>query len=193
MTHPKWEQKTYVLARHFATSRSTEGHYSNMERKRQQPHLPPGCAWPRMLGTDQAAAGVLTHAATDHNQLNRKEEAAARRNPDAEEGMETLWFRTALFREDDSYTLHYNSFQQVETVSNFLAFKTFQTGHEDANSDVLKGWVSHTGHRRLAPLPHKSGWWINSRILSNSCCIVSAKTSTVHFLSVVHFSCLEAR
>lgn len=33
----------------------------------------------------------------------------------------------------------YNSLQQqVETISNFLAFKTFQTGHEDTNSDVLE-------------------------------------------------------
>lgn len=60
---------------------------------------------------------------------------------------------------DDRYTLHYNSPQPsnsnpVESVLSFLAFKTFQTGHEDTNSDVLKGWVSHTGHRRPVPLPH---------------------------------------
>jgi len=55
---------------------------------------------------------------------------------------------------EDSQTLRYNSLQQVETVSNFLAFKTLQTGHEDTNTDVPKGGVSHAGHRRLVPLWH---------------------------------------
>lgn len=61
-----------------------------MGRKRQQPQFPPGCAWLRMLGTEQAGVGVLTHAVTDDHQLYRREEMATRRNPDAEEGMEML-------------------------------------------------------------------------------------------------------
>lgn len=61
-----------------------------MERKRQRPNLPPRCAWLRMLGTEQAVVGVLTHAVTDRNQLYRTEEVAARSNLDAEEAMEML-------------------------------------------------------------------------------------------------------
>lgn len=69
----------------------------------------------------------------------------------------------------------YNSLQQqVETISNFLAFKTFQMGHEDTKSDVLEGWVSHTEHRRLVS-PAALVWLVDkfhrqSRILSKSCC-----------------------
>ena len=61
-----------------------------MERKRQQPQFPPGCAWLRMLATEQAVVGVLTHAVTNDDQLYRSDEGAARRNSDAEEGMEML-------------------------------------------------------------------------------------------------------
>lgn len=61
---------------------------SHTLRKRQGLPLP-GCAWLGTLGRDQAAVGALTRAVTDHDQLQRRDNGAARSHPRAE-GLEML-------------------------------------------------------------------------------------------------------
>lgn len=97
--------------------------------------FPVGCAQPRLLAQNRQQGGTPGH--------NYRRDKGA-----------TKWIQ--MQRRDWRFDLEqYNSLQQqVETISNFLAFKTFQTGHEDTNSDVLERWVPHTGCKRLVPFLH---------------------------------------
>lgn len=124
-------------------------------------------------------------------QLYRREEGAARRNPGAEEGMEMLQFRMVYF----------NSCQQQRkllSVSWLLKYSKLDMRPKLRCSERM---VSHTGHRRLVPLPHKAAGGQIPQTGQNSihsCCTVSAKTSTtrvliINFLSVARFSCAAGR